>query len=123
MLTRKQQRFVSEYILDLNAAQSAIRAGYSEQTARQLGAQLLTNINVKEEIDKQLQMINSEKIASAVEVLERITEVLRDPTAKDNDVLKAAELMAKRYSLLIDKTEATGSIEISLSDDLKYLSE
>jgi len=45
-LTDKQIRFCQEYIIDLNGTQAAIRAGYSQDTARQLASQLLTNINV-----------------------------------------------------------------------------
>ena len=41
-LTAKQERFVAEYLIDLNATQAAIRAGYSEKTARQVGAENLT---------------------------------------------------------------------------------
>ncbi|ARC89980.1 terminase small subunit [Rhodovulum sp. MB263] len=41
-LTAKQRRFVEEYLVDLNATQAAIRAGYSEKTARQTGAENLT---------------------------------------------------------------------------------
>lgn len=40
-LTRKQQRFVEEYLVDLNATRSAIRAGYSERTASRIGPELL----------------------------------------------------------------------------------
>lgn len=42
-LTPKQQRFVQEYLVDLNATQAAIRTGYSEKTAKQQGSRLLTN--------------------------------------------------------------------------------
>ena len=45
-LTPKQQRFVEEYLVDLNATQAAIRAGYSAQTAAEQASRLLTNINV-----------------------------------------------------------------------------
>lgn len=41
-LTAKQERFVEEYLIDLNATQAAIRAGYSEKTARQVGAENLS---------------------------------------------------------------------------------
>ncbi len=41
-LTDKQQRFVEEYLDDLNATQAAVRAGYSEDTARQIGAENLS---------------------------------------------------------------------------------
>lgn len=45
-LTAKQQRFVAEYLIDLNATQAAIRAGYSEKTALQQGPRLLGNVGV-----------------------------------------------------------------------------
>lgn len=45
-LTPKQERFVSEYLLDLNATQAAIRAGYSERTANEQGARLLAKVSV-----------------------------------------------------------------------------
>lgn len=45
-MTPKQQRFVEEYLIDLNATQAAIRAGYSAKTAEQQGFQLLQNTSV-----------------------------------------------------------------------------
>jgi len=49
-LTAKQQRFVDEYLVDLNATQAAIRAGYSQKTANEQGARLLANVSVKEAV-------------------------------------------------------------------------
>ena len=46
-LTAKQKRFCDEYLIDLNATQAAIRAGYSEKTATAQAARLLTNVNVQ----------------------------------------------------------------------------
>lgn len=51
-MTPKQQRFVSEYLIDLNATAAAKRAGYSEKTADQQGSQLLVNIKVADAIAK-----------------------------------------------------------------------
>lgn len=51
-LTKKQQRFVEEYLIDLNATQAAIRAGYSTLTAEQIGHQLLQKTSVSNEIAK-----------------------------------------------------------------------
>src|SRR5690348_14082739 len=45
-LTPRQAKFVQEYMVDLNATQAAIRAGYSPQTAEQQGARLLKNVKV-----------------------------------------------------------------------------
>ena len=43
-LTPKQHRFVIEYLVDLNATQAALRAGYSARTAPQQGSRLLKNV-------------------------------------------------------------------------------
>jgi phage terminase small subunit len=47
-LTAKQQRFVEEYLVDLNATQAAIRAGYSKHTAAEIGAENLTKPKIAE---------------------------------------------------------------------------
>jgi phage terminase small subunit len=51
-LTPKQQRFVDEYLVDLNATQAAIRAGYSEKTARQVATENLSKLAIAEAIQK-----------------------------------------------------------------------
>jgi phage terminase small subunit len=51
-LTPKQQRFVEEYLIDLNATQAAIRAGYSPESAKEIGCENLTKPNIKAAIDK-----------------------------------------------------------------------
>ncbi len=53
-LTPKQQRFIEEYLVDLNATQAAIRAGYSPSTAKEQGCQNLSKLNVKNAIDQAL---------------------------------------------------------------------
>lgn len=51
-LNKKQERFCDEYLIDLNGAQAAIRAGYSKKTARTIASRLLTNVNVEAYIQK-----------------------------------------------------------------------
>ncbi len=51
-LTPKQERFIKEYLIDLNATQAAIRAGYSKKTARFIGAENLTKPNIQRAIQK-----------------------------------------------------------------------
>jgi phage terminase small subunit len=51
-LSHKQARFVEEYLIDLNATQAAIRAGYSAKTARQIGQQNLSKLDIGEPIEK-----------------------------------------------------------------------
>lgn len=51
-LTAKQQRFVDEYLIDLNATRAAIRAGYSPSTANEQGARLLVNVSISSAISQ-----------------------------------------------------------------------
>ena len=51
-MTAKQQRFCDEYLIDLNATQAAIRAGYSVDTAKEIGCENLTKPNIQETIAK-----------------------------------------------------------------------
>ncbi len=51
-LNPRQQRFVEEYLTDLCASQAAVRAGYSEKTAKQIGSRLLTHVDVQAAIEK-----------------------------------------------------------------------
>lgn len=54
-LTEKQKRFIDEYLIDLNATQAAIRAGYSEKTARITASENLSKPNIQAEIQKAFQ--------------------------------------------------------------------
>lgn len=53
-LTKKQKTFVEEYLIDLNATQAAIRAGYSVKTAKDIGCENLAKPNIKTAIDKKM---------------------------------------------------------------------
>ncbi|MBX5190139.1 terminase small subunit [Rhizobium sp. NZLR3b] len=71
-LSEKQKRFVAEYLIDLNATQAAIRAGYSAKTAQQQGSRLLLNVVVQEELSRQ-----QNKVAERLEITkERIVDEL-----------------------------------------------
>lgn len=73
-LTDKQKRFVEEYLVDLNATQAAIRAGYSKQTAYSIGQRLLKKVEVQEAI-QQAQNKRSERTQiTQDEVIRRLIE-------------------------------------------------
>ena len=55
MLTDKQKRFCQEYLIDLNATQAAIRAGYSAKTARSIGNENLTKPDIQRKIQELIQ--------------------------------------------------------------------
>lgn len=73
-LTPKQQRFVEEYLVDLNATQAAIRAGYSAATAQEQGSRLLSNAMVADAVSA-LKAERSEKTGINAEwLLKRLAD-------------------------------------------------
>lgn len=73
-LTPKQQRFVAEYLIDLNATQAAIRAGYSAKTAEQQGPRLLGNVGVATAIAAGMRARSEQTGIDAKWVLRRLGE-------------------------------------------------
>lgn len=123
-MTEKQKRFCDEYLIDLNATQAAIRAGYSAKTAKAIGCENLTKPDLQAYIQEQLDRIHEQKTADAQEVIEYLTSVMRgehteqalqlvgdgvqeicDISVSAKDRLKAAELIGKRYGIFTDKTD------------------
>ncbi|MCV9910207.1 terminase small subunit [Brucella sp. HL-2] len=80
VLTDQQSLFAKEFCLDCNGTQAAIRAGYSEKTARQQASRLLSNVNVQDEIQRQFAS-RSERIGYDADAL--LNELLKD---KDADI-------------------------------------
>ena len=74
-LTPKQQRFVEEYLIDLNATQAAIRAGYSEKTAKEIGSENLTKPNVAKAIQEAQNKRTEQTQIDAAYVLKRLVEI------------------------------------------------
>lgn len=113
-LTIKQITFIVEYLKDGNATRSAIAAGYSEKTAQEQGARLLSNVMVKEELAKRFQRLQERTEITADYVLNGIKTVAEN-TEKDNDKLKAYELLGKYLKLFTDR------LEVEASDDMAEL--
>ena len=74
-LTPKQQLFVAEYLVDLNATQAAIRAGYSPKTSEQQGSRLLSNAKVQEAIQTARNDRSSRLQVTADRVLEEYAKI------------------------------------------------
>jgi phage terminase small subunit len=73
VLTPKQQRFVAEYLVDLNATQAAVRAGYSRKTAKEQAYRLFTNVHVQAAI----QRLQTAKLQRAELTADRVLEEYR----------------------------------------------
>lgn len=135
-MNAKQKRFCDEYLIDCNATQAAIRAGYSPKTAYSIGVENLKKPELKKYIDEQLELLHNQKTADAQEVLEYLTAVMRgehteqvlkligegvqsvtdiDVSAKER--LKAAELIGKRYGMFKDNINL-GESRVILVDEV-----
>jgi phage terminase small subunit len=140
-MTDKQKLFCDEYLIDLNATQAAIRAGYSKKTAQQIGTENLAKPVIKEYIAARMAEKESKLIADQDEVLKYLTDVLRGKTQSEvvvvegtgngaseartmqkapdeKERLKAAELLGKRYSLFKENMDVKHTATVVIVDDL-----
>ena len=130
-LTPKQKKFADEYIITGNATQSAIEAGYSKKYANTNASKLLQNTTIKEYIAERFKQIESHKIATADEVLQVLTSIIRlefteeqqtinpltgkvetlenKPTTKD--VISASKELLKRYPTNVELKKLNLEIE------------
>lgn len=77
-MTERQQRFIDAYIQNGGiATKAAVSAGYSRRSAKQIGGELLNNLEIRQAIDERLAEIQSERVAKDEEILEFLTSVLR----------------------------------------------
>lgn len=74
-LNARQQRFVEEFLVDLNATQAAIRAGYSKRTARAIGCENLTKPDIAAEISKRRNSITAGCVVDRARVLTELARV------------------------------------------------
>ena len=133
-LTDQQKKFIEEYLIDMNGTR-AYRVAYpsvkKNETAAALASRLLTKAKVKKAIEPILENMSSDRMATATEVMEYLTSVMRgDSTAEvvvveglgdgcsearrfkkapdEKERLRAAELLGKRFGLFKDKVEVSG---------------
>lgn len=127
-LTDKQQKFCDEYLIDLNATQAAIRAGYNEKTAYSMGQRLLKNV----EVQKYLQQRKAERMERVEVTQDRVVKELASiafAKATDYVTIRSGIVRIKDTDQLSDDQvraiagikEGANGIEIKMNDKEKAL--
>lgn len=124
-LTAKQAAFVAEYLIDLNATQAAIRAGYSVNTARAISSEILAKPDIQAEIAAAMKAraerteITQDKVLADVEKIK--LDAMRSKIGKDGTeeminhaaALKACELQGRHLKMWNDKLDITANVSIA----------
>ena len=128
-MTKKQNRFVEEYLIDLNATQAAIRAGYSPDTAKEIGCENLTKPNIRACIDRAMAERSKRTGVNADRVVQELAKIA---FVNATEVIDPATATVKEDALPED-TAAIQSVkvktfgedglerEIKMADKLKAL--
>ena len=111
-LTEKQKMFCKEYMVDLNATQACIRAGYSEKTAKVIGSENLSKPYLQEEIARLMKSREERVQLTADKVLTDIERVrgLAEGSEQYSISLKASELQGKHLAMFTDKQQIDGEV-------------
>ena len=109
-LNARQKSFCEFYVASGNATESAIKAGYSEKTARSIGQRLLTNVDIKKYIKELQEKAKTSRIMTAVERREFLTEVIKNGNEKVQDRLKALDILNKMDGEYIEKMQLSGQV-------------
>lgn len=129
MLNEKQKRFVSEYIIDLNAKQAAIRAGYSPKGAEPQASRLLSNAKIQVEIAKAMEDRGKRTGITQDRVLAELSAIAFAKATDyvevdDNGIVRikpTAELTDEQKKAIASIKEGANGIEIKLTDKTKAL--
>ena len=118
-LNAKQTRFVEEYIIDLNATQAAIRAGYSKKTAQVQSARLLSNVMVRAVLSQKMEKRSEKTEISSERVLLELSRLafldVRKAYRKDGSLKAITEMDDDTAAAIagFDVTESVSSGEVT----------
>ena len=117
-LTPKQQAFIENYLISPNATKAAIAAGYSPKTADVIGYENLGKPQIKLVLEaKQAERCTNNGITADF-VLNGIKAVALKADIRENDTLKAYELLGKHLKLFTDNVNLSGSVAVQILDDI-----
>ena len=112
-LTPKQERFVSEYLIDLNATQAAIRAGYAKSGARTEGARLLANADIADFLAKAQERVADKAEWTAADRLRMLADIALaniedDPRVSVSAISEANKMQGSHAPSKVESTGPNG---------------
>jgi phage terminase small subunit len=112
-LTEKQKRFCEEYLIDLNATQAAIRAGYKAKTARSQGQRMLTKVDIQRRIADLMKERSDRTALTSDSVLQELSRIAmaEDVEITGKEKLKALELLGKHLGLFSTGSDNSAALE------------
>ena len=125
-LTDKQAKFVDEYLIDLNATQACIRAGYSAKTADRIGPELLGKTCVAEAVKAAMENRSKRVQRTADDVMRDLAAIRADAMQivhdKDGNAvmldkpsaIKTLELEGKHLAMWIEKQQLSGDVGLTV---------
>lgn len=115
VLTNKQRVFVTEYLVDMNATQAAIRAGYSKRSAARIAVELLNKNHVAQAVQEAQNARAAQSQRTAQDVLRDIQEVTRDArqSGQFKIALRGLELEGKHLGMFTERVEMSGALNLS----------
>lgn len=126
-MTPKQKRFVQEYLVDLNATQAAIRAGYREQNARITASKNLARLDIQAAIAEGMGELARRTEITQGEVLAELKQIAIAPAsdAKGSDLryankIRALELLGKHLGILTDRI-SIATIDPAVVDEVESM--
>ncbi len=109
MLTPKRERFVNEYLVDMNGAQAARRAGYAVGSARQTAHLLLTKPDIQDAIRAEQDELARETSITPVLVIEKLYEEARE-APRPADRIHALEVIGKSLGMFKQHVQHSGTV-------------
>lgn len=113
MLTAKQQRFVEEYLIDLNATQAAIRAGYSDKFSNSNAPKLLQNTAIAEAIKEAQAKLSERTLVTQDMVINGLLKEakLEGEGSSHSARVSAWGLLGKHLGMFVDKVDLKAKVE------------
>jgi phage terminase small subunit len=115
-LSPKMITFVSEYVIDNNATQAAIRAGYSRHTAQEQSSRLLSKVLIQEAVEK-LRAAAAKRNNVTLDEITRMHRKAFDVAyaqGQSSAMSGAAQNLAKLHGLIVDKQEQVSEIQVNI---------